>query len=110
MACENCYGSLDLQKSIFGRSWICRSAEKVRDDLEKIVLTAELVSDDDGKVFGSVTNRTIADLIEKNGHKIDRHSILLEEPIKALGIYTIKIKVEKDVEANVKLFVEKKAS
>jgi large subunit ribosomal protein L9 len=87
-----------------------RGAEKVRDDLEKMVLTAELVSDDDGKVFGSVTNRTIADLIEKNGHKIDRHLILLEDPIKALGIYTIKIKVEKDVEANVKLFVEKKAS
>ena len=86
-----------------------RGAEKVRDDLEKLTLTAELVTDDDGKVFGSVTTHTIADLIENAGHKVERRAIELDEPIKALGVYTIKIKVDKEVFANVKLFVEKKA-
>jgi large subunit ribosomal protein L9 len=85
-----------------------RGAEKVRDDLEKLTLTTQLISDDDGKVFGSVTTHTIADLIEEAGHSVDRRMIELEEPIKALGVYTIKIKIEKDVHANVKLFVEKK--
>lgn len=86
-----------------------RGAEKVRDNLEKLTLNTELVTDDDGKVFGSVTTHTIADLIEKAGNKVERRSIELEEPIKALGVYTIKIKIEKEVFANVKLFVEKKA-
>ena len=87
-----------------------RGAEKVRDDLEKLTLTAELVTDDDGKVFGSVTTHTIADLIEKAGHHVERRLIQLDEPIKSLGVYTIKVKIEKDVEANLKLFVEKKAT
>jgi large subunit ribosomal protein L9 len=87
-----------------------RGAEKVRDDLEKLTLTAELVTDEDGKVFGSVTPHTIADLIEKADHHVERRSIQLDEPIKALGVYTIKIKIDKDVSANVKLFVEKKSA
>jgi large subunit ribosomal protein L9 len=86
-----------------------RGAEKVRDDLEKLTLMTELVSDDENKVFGSVTTHTIADLIEKAGHTVERRLIELDEPIKALGVYTIKIKIEKDVYAHVKLFVEKKA-
>jgi large subunit ribosomal protein L9 len=87
-----------------------RGAEKVRDDLEKLTLTAELVTDDDGKVFGSVTTHTIADMIEKSGHHVERRAIQLDEPIRALGVYTIKVKIEKDVDANLKLFVEKKAT
>jgi len=87
-----------------------RGAEKVRDDLEKLTLTTELVTDDDGKVFGSVTTHSIADLIEQAGHQVERRSIQLEEPIKALGVYTIRIKIDKDVFANVKLFVEKKSA
>lgn len=87
-----------------------RGAEKVRDDLEKLTLTAQLVSDDDGKVFGSVTTHTIADLVEQAGHQVDRRSIQLDEAIKALGVYTIKVKIEKDVFANIKLFVEKKTT
>lgn len=85
-----------------------RGAEKVREDLEKLTLTTQLVSDEDGKVFGSVTTHGIADLIEQAGHQVDRRSIQLDEPIKALGVYTIRIKIEKEVFANVKLFVEKK--
>lgn len=87
-----------------------QGAEKVRDDLEKLTLTGQLVTDEDGKVFGSVTTHTIADLITEAGQSVERRDILLDEPIKALGVYTIKIKVDKDITANVKLIVEKKAT
>ena len=86
-----------------------QSAEKVRDELEKLTLTTQLVADDEGKVFGSVTTHAVAELIEQAGHTVERRSIMLDEPIKALGVYTIKIKIEKDVAANIKLIVEKKA-
>lgn len=87
-----------------------RGAEKLRDDLEKLTLTSQLVTDDEGKVFGSVTPRAIADLINEAGLTIERRAIELDEPIKALGIFTIKVKVDRDVTANVKLIVEKKVS
>ncbi|NMC42435.1 MAG: 50S ribosomal protein L9 [candidate division Zixibacteria bacterium] len=87
-----------------------KEAEKLRDELEKLSLTAEVMTGEEDKVFGSVTNHNIADLIEQNGHTIDRRLILLEEPIKALGLYTIHIKLAKDVTAAVKLQVVKKES
>ena len=87
-----------------------KEAEKLRDDLEKLSLTAEVMTGEEDKVFGSVTNHNIAELIEQTGHSVDRRLILLEEPIKALGLYTIHIKLTKDVVAAVKLQVVKKES
>ncbi len=87
-----------------------RGAEKLRAELEKLSLTVELLTGEDDKVFGSVTSHTIAELIEKEGSEVDRRAIALEEPIKALGLYTIKIKLAKEVTASVKLQVIKKES
>jgi large subunit ribosomal protein L9 len=47
-------------------------------------------------------------LIEKQGFEIDRRKILLEEPLKALGVYTIEVKLAPDVIAGVKLWVVKR--
>ena len=85
-----------------------REAEKIRDNLEKLSLAAELVTGEEDRVFGSVTTHNIAELIEKEGMKIERRLIQLDEPIKALGLFTIKIKLAKEVEAAVKLQVIKK--
>jgi large subunit ribosomal protein L9 len=82
----------------------------LRAELEKLSLTVELLTGEDDKVFGSVTSHTIAELIEKEGSEVDRRAIALEEPIKALGLYTIKIKLAKEVTASVKLQVIKKES
>ncbi|MFH1700847.1 MAG: 50S ribosomal protein L9 [Candidatus Zixiibacteriota bacterium] len=86
-----------------------RGAEKIRDDIQKLSLTSSLAVGEEDQVYGSITSHNIADLIAKEGCTIERRWIQLEEPIKALGMYTIKIKIEKDVEAAVKLLVEKKA-
>ena len=82
-----------------------REAEKVRDDLEKLNLTAELVTGEEDRVFGSVTTHNIAELITAEGINIDRRKIDLDEPIKALGIFSIKVKLDKEVTASVKLQV-----
>lgn len=79
-------------------------AEKQREELEKISLTIQMKVGEDGKLFGSVTTQMIADALKEKGFDIDRKVITIPEPIKALGIYTIDIKLHKEVEAKVKVW------
>ena len=85
-----------------------REAERIKEKLEKISCTAEVLVGEEDKVFGSVTSSTIAELLTEKGFKIDRRRILLEEPLKALGVYTVGVKVESEVIANLKVWVVKK--
>jgi large subunit ribosomal protein L9 len=85
-----------------------KEADRVKDKLEKLSITAEVNVGEEDKVFGSVTAATIAGLLKQQGFEIDKRLIMLEEPIKALGVYTIQAKLEKDVMANIKLWVVKK--
>jgi len=55
--------------------------------------------------FGSITNADIATLLAAEGHEIDKHSIVLDEPIKAPGVYDIPVKLGHEVSATVKLWV-----
>jgi len=85
-----------------------RSAEQVRDRIEKLDLSTEVLVGEEDKLYGSITNSDIAELLVAKGVTVDKRAILLEEPIKALGVYTIPIKIDKEVTANVKLWVAKK--
>jgi len=76
--------------------------------LEKVSITAQVTVGEEDKVFGSVTAQTISGLLKEKGFDIDKKKIILEEPIKALGIYTVKIKLDPEVEAKVKVWVVKK--
>lgn len=58
-------------------------------------------------LYGSVTASDIAEYLEKEGIAIDKRRILLEEPIKALGIYTIPVKLHADVQGEVRVWVVK---
>lgn len=85
-----------------------KEAEKIKDKLEKLSLTAEVQTGEDDKVFGSVTAANVTSLLSEQGFEIDRRKIVLEEPLKALGVYTIEVKLAKDVTAALKLWVVKK--
>ena len=85
-----------------------REAEKIKDKIEKLSLTAEVHTGEEDKVFGSVTSAAISKLLSDHGFEIDRRKIMLDEPLKALGVYTINIKLASDVTAGVKLWVVKK--
>lgn len=84
-----------------------KNAEKLAEKLNEVSCTAMVTVGEEDKVFGSVTTQTIADLLKEKGFDIDRKKIVLDEPIKALGIYTIPIKLHTDVEAQIKLWVVK---
>jgi large subunit ribosomal protein L9 len=59
------------------------------------------------KLFGSVTNQDIAASLGAQGLEIDRRKIQLQEPIKALGVYSIPIRLHPEVVAEVRLSVER---
>ena len=83
------------------------AAEKLAEELGKVSLTASVAVGGEDKIFGSVTSQTISDLLKDKGYDIDKKKIILEEPIKTLGIYTINIKLHHDVEGKVKVWVVK---
>lgn len=87
-----------------------RQEERLKIQLEKTSCTAEVRVGEEDKVFGSVTAQDISELLKEKGFEIDRHKILLENPIKALGVYTVPIKISSDVVANLKVWVMKKTT
>ncbi len=101
-------GEIDKQKSIRDRKRR-REAEIIKDKIEKLSLSFEVLVGEDDKLFGSVTSGDISELMEKEGIIVDKRAIDLEAPIKALGVYTVPVKVEKEVTANLKLWVIKKS-
>lgn len=59
---------------------------------------------DNGKLFGAVATKEIAEAVkEQRGLDIDKKKIVIEEPIKTLGVHTVKIKLHKDVTAELKV-------
>ena len=84
-----------------------KSAEELAKELEKVSCTASVSVGEEDKVFGSVTSQTIAELLKEKNFEIDKRKILLDEPIKALGIYDVPIKLHPDVEAKINVWVVK---
>jgi large subunit ribosomal protein L9 len=82
-----------------------RDAQSFKEKLEALSLTIARNTGEEDKLFGSVTNRDIADALKQEGFDIDRKSILLEQPIKALGVYTVDVKLTAEVTANLKVWV-----
>ena len=64
-------------------------------------------TNDKDKLFGSVTTQDIHKALLEKELDIDRHMILLEEPIKALGVYDIPIKISDDLQPGIKLYIIK---
>ena len=82
-----------------------KSSEKLAQEIEKVSLTVKMKVGEDEKLFGSVTSQMIADGLKEKGFDLDKRIIDVEEPIKALGIYTVNVKLHQSVTAKVKVWV-----
>ncbi len=71
------------------------------------VSLARAVGEED-KLYGSVTNRDIAEALAEQGIKLDAKKIVLAEPIKTLGMTEVPVKLGHDVTATLKVWVVKK--
>jgi large subunit ribosomal protein L9 len=81
------------------------SAQELAAQLEQLVLSIPVRVGEEGRLFGSVTPQMIADELSLRGFTIDRRAIVLEEPIRSLGTFEVKIKLHPEVVATVKLWV-----
>ena len=82
-----------------------KDAERMVEQIEKLPCTFVKTVGESGKLFGSVTSMEIESYLKENGIDVDRKKILMEEPIKNLGMFTIPIKIHPEVTANLKVWV-----
>jgi len=83
------------------------SQNAMLDALKKIEITIEVQVGDEEKMFGSITNIDIHKALKEKSVNIDRSAILLDEPIKSLGIYHVPIKVAPELIGDIKIYVIK---
>ncbi len=83
------------------------SAKELAALLSAVTLTSVQKAGDQDILFGSVTSKDIADMLEKQGYTIDRRKIDLEHPVKTLGEHKVNVKLFRDVVATVTLIVSR---
>jgi large subunit ribosomal protein L9 len=81
--------------------------QELADTLEKVEITIEMQVGEEERLFGSVTTQDIQKALAEKEIKIERHDIMLEEPIKALGVYSVPIKLATDIKPEIKVYVIK---
>jgi large subunit ribosomal protein L9 len=91
----------------YKRNKILEQAKQFAARIEGLSLVLSHQAGEEGKLFGSVTNMEIADRLKAEGVEVDRKKILLADPIKQLGEFTVAIKVHPEVTANLKVTVAK---
>jgi large subunit ribosomal protein L9 len=78
-----------------------RQAQSLGDRISAVTLTIPARAGEEDRLFGSVTNIDIEKALSAQGISIDRRKIILTEPIKQLGTYTVPIHLNSEVHGNI---------
>ena len=81
------------------------SAEKIKEKLSKFNPSIVRSASDTGILYGSVTTRDIAKIVNDEERLVDRKNIVLDKPIKELGVYEVKVNIHAEVEIFINLQV-----
>ncbi len=84
-----------------------QTAEAFKDQIEKLSLTIPCKAGEAERLFGSVTAMDIAQALKKENLTINKRQIKLEEPLKTLGVFTVSIHLEHNLEAKLKIWLVK---
>lgn len=84
-----------------------KEAEGVGGRLADLSLTISVLSEED-KLYGSISSQDIAAALKEEGFDIDKDAIILDEPIKSLGIYDVSVRLHPQISAKIKVWVVKK--
>ncbi len=87
-----------------------KTAEETAATLSAVSLTLPAKAGEEGKLFGAITSRDIAEALGKAGVTVDRKAIQLADPIKQVGDYKVKIRVATDVFPEISVSVVPEAS
>jgi large subunit ribosomal protein L9 len=75
------------------------------DRINGTAVSLKRLAGEEDKLFGSVTNRDIAEALAAEGIEIDKRNIVLDEPIRTIGVYNVPVRIHADVEAKLKVYV-----
>ncbi|OED43540.1 50S ribosomal protein L9 [Endozoicomonas sp. (ex Bugula neritina AB1)] len=83
------------------------TANKRAEEMAEIELTLTAKSGDEGKLFGSIGSRDLAEAITSAGVKVEKSEIRLADgPIRAVGEYDVAVQLHTDVAATIKVYIE----
>lgn len=82
-----------------------KAAESIAEKLASLSLTIPARAGEEGKLFGAVTSRDIADALAKAGVPVDRKNIVLPDPLKQVGDYKVKVRLGSDIAPEVSVSV-----
>jgi len=82
-------------------------SEELSGKLTDEIVVFSIKAGDRDKVFGSITRKDIADILNERGYNLDKRQILLEENIRMLGDYTVDIDLGEGVKTTIKVVVER---
>jgi large subunit ribosomal protein L9 len=83
------------------------SAQEIASKFENVSLTFSARVGEEGKLFGSVTSSDIVEQLKNQGFDVEKRMIDLAEPIRALGVYKVGIRLHADVRPEIKVWVIK---
>ena len=75
------------------------------DRIKAVSVLIKVKTGEEGKLFGAVTSKDIAEAVQAQGVQIDKRKIVLDEPIKRIGDYTVTVKLHTDITADIKVSV-----
>lgn len=82
-----------------------QNARDLADKLEKLTITVKAKAGEGGRLFGSITNKQISEVLEKQKIKVDKRKIEMEEPIRSLGVTRVPVKLHPEVTATLNVHV-----
>ncbi|MBP1153279.1 MULTISPECIES: 50S ribosomal protein L9 [unclassified Paenibacillus] len=82
-------------------------AQEVGRKLGELTVQLKAKSGADGRLFGAVSNKQVAEAVDKMGIKLDKRKIVMDEPIRALGVTEVVVKLHPEVTAKLKVHVVK---
>lgn len=85
-----------------------KEAQELAKRMEGSVVNLSMACGENGKMFGSVTAKEISEALHEHGYDIDKKKINIKEPIKALGRYSIEVKVYANISVDIVLNVTAK--
>ena len=100
--------SINISKAAEENRKAAEKAEaiKLAKELETKTVVVEIKTGETGKLFGALNTQAIADALKKQGVDIDKKKIVLSDPIKSVGEYTITVKPYAEVSAKLKVIVK----
>ena len=78
-------------------------AQKVADKIDGQTYIMIRQAGETGQLYGSVTGRDVADMVNAEGGKVDRSMVVLDKPIKTLGVHPVKVRLHAEVTVNVNI-------